>query len=50
MTPIFVKPAGIRMGPDDVPNSGISLSNALFLICNSGSDTHEAPVHLHKNP
>jgi hypothetical protein len=39
VTPIFVKPAGIKMGPDDVPNSGISLSNGVFLVCNSGSDT-----------
>jgi hypothetical protein len=37
-TPIFVQPAGIEMGPDDVPNSGISLSNGVFLVCNTGSD------------
>jgi len=38
-TPLFVQPAGIKMGPDDVPNSGISLSNGIFLVCNTGSDT-----------
>jgi hypothetical protein len=37
--PIFVQPAGIKMGPDDVPNAGISLSNGVFLVCNTGSDT-----------
>jgi hypothetical protein len=36
--PIFVKPDGIKMGPDDVPNAGISLSNGVFLICNTRSD------------
>jgi hypothetical protein len=39
VTPIFVQPAGIKMGPYDVPNSGISLSNGVFLVCNTGSDT-----------
>ena len=38
-TPIFVQPDGIKMGPDDVPNAGISLSNGIFLVCNTGSDT-----------
>lgn len=38
-TPVFVQPAGIEMGPDDVPNAGISLSNGVFLICKTGSDT-----------
>lgn len=38
-TPIFVQPTGIKMGPDDVPNAGISLSNGVFLVCNTGSDT-----------
>ena len=37
--PVFVQPTGIKMGPDDVPNSGISLSNGVFLVCNTGSDT-----------
>ncbi|HUD83462.1 MAG TPA: DUF4185 domain-containing protein, partial [Candidatus Saccharimonadales bacterium] len=38
-TPLFVQPSGIKMGPDDVPNSGISLSNGNFLVCNTGSDS-----------
>ncbi len=45
--PIFVKPDGIKMGPDDVPNAGISLSNGVFLLCNTGSDpanTNIAPL------
>ena len=37
-TPLFVQPADIKMGPDDVPNAGISLSNGVFLICNTRSD------------
>src|SRR5579859_3037701 len=38
--PIFVQPSGIKMGPFDVPNSGISLSNGVFLVCNTGSDSN----------
>jgi len=38
-TPLFVQPSGIKMGPFDVPNSGISLSNGNFLVCNTGSDS-----------
>jgi hypothetical protein len=37
-TPLFVQPADIKMGPDDVPNAGISLSNGVFIICNTRSD------------
>jgi hypothetical protein len=36
--PIFVQPSGINMDVDAVPNSGISLSNGVFLVCNTGSD------------
>jgi len=42
--PIFVQPAGIKMGPDDVPNSGISLSNGVFLVCNTGSDASNTNI------
>lgn len=42
--PIFVQPTGIKMGPDDVPNSGISLSNGIFLVCNTGSDASQTNV------
>jgi hypothetical protein len=37
-TPLFVQAPGIKMGGFDVPNSGISLSNGVFLVCNTGSD------------
>jgi hypothetical protein len=37
-TPVFVQPYGIDMGAFDVPNSGISLSSGVFLVCNTGSD------------
>jgi len=47
--PIFVKPDGIKMGPDDVPNSGISLSNGVFLLCNTGSDTSNTNIAPHTN-
>ncbi len=36
--PVFVQPKTIEMGPFDVPNSGISLSNGVFLVCNTGSN------------
>jgi len=39
--PLLIQPTGIKMGPDDVPNAGISLSNGVFLICNTGSDTKD---------
>jgi len=38
--PIFVQPPGLQMTADDVPNSGIRLSDSIFLICTSGSDPH----------
>ncbi len=44
-TPVFVQPAGIKMGPDDVPNAGITLSNRVFLVCNTGADTSLANPH-----
>lgn len=42
--PVFVQPAGIKMGPDDVPNAGISLSNGVFLVCNTGSDASNTNI------
>jgi len=47
--PVFVKPDGIKMGPDDVPNSGISLSNRVFLVCNTGSDTSNTNISPQTN-
>jgi len=36
---VFVNPSGIKMGADDTPNAGISISNVIYLICNTGADT-----------
>jgi len=47
--PIFVQPIGIKLGPDDVPNSGISLSNGVFLVCNTGSDTIDTNISPQTN-
>jgi len=47
-SPLFVQPPGVNMGPDNVPNAGISLNGQIYLICNRGSDTneqHEQPAH-----
>jgi hypothetical protein len=41
-TPMFVQATGIKMGPFDVPNSGIGLSNGVFIVCNTGSDSNLA--------
>ena len=41
--PLFVQPQGIKMGPDDTPHSGITLSDGVYLICNTGSDTSLRP-------
>src|SRR5450759_2476992 len=38
-SPLFVKPPGIAMGPDAIPNAGISLNGQIYLVCNIGSDT-----------
>ena len=38
-SPLFVKPPGIKMGPDDIPNAGISLNGKVYFVCNVGSDT-----------
>ena len=40
--PLFVKPPGIAMGGDDIPNSGISLNGQIYFIVNTGSDTTAA--------
>lgn len=36
---LFVHPPGVAMGGDDTPNSGISLPDGIYMICNTGSDT-----------
>ena len=35
---VFVKPSGIDMSGDDVPNAGICLSNVIYVVCNTGAD------------
>lgn len=45
-TPLFVAPPGVDMGPDDVPNSGISLPDGIYLVCNTGADTSLPNPHL----
>ena len=46
-TPIFIQPAGINMDIDAVANSGITLSNGTFLVCNTGSDARVNPDNPH---
>lgn len=38
-SPLFVKPPGLLMGPDDIPNAGIYLNGQIYFVCNTGSDT-----------
>ena len=45
-TPLFVLPPGVDMGPDDVPNSGISLPDGVYFICNTGADTSLPNPHV----
>ena len=45
-TPLFVKPPGVVMGADDVPNSGISLADGIYLIVNTGADVSLPNAHL----
>lgn len=44
-SPLFVEPPGIAMGADDVPNGGISLSDGIYLVCNTGADESLANPH-----
>lgn len=44
-TPLFMKPPGIKMGADDICNSGISLSDGIYLVCNTGADESLADPH-----
>jgi uncharacterized protein (TIGR03437 family) len=45
-TPLFVEPPGIAMGADDVPNSGISLPDGIYFICNTGADVALPNPHV----
>ena len=44
-SPLFVEPPGVAMGIDDVPNAGISLSDGIYLVCNTGADESLADPH-----
>lgn len=37
-TPYFIRIAGVRMGAAEVPNAGIRLDNATYIVCDSGAD------------
>src|SRR5438552_6076150 len=45
-TPLLVRPPGLPMGPDNVPNAGISLSDGVYLVCNVGADLTLDNPHL----
>ena len=36
--PLFMAPPGIRMGADDICNSGITLPDGTYMVCNTGAD------------
>ena len=44
-TPLFVKPPGVVMGANDVPNSGITLPDGIYFIANTGADIGPANPH-----
>jgi hypothetical protein len=44
-TPLFVEPPGVAMGADDIANSGISLADGIYLVCNTGADESLADPH-----
>ena len=39
-SPLFVKPPGVAMGADDVPNAGISLPDGVYIVVNTGADVN----------
>jgi hypothetical protein len=45
-TPLFVEPPGVAMGADDVPNSGISLPDGVYLIIDTGADVSLPVPHM----
>jgi hypothetical protein len=44
-TPLFVEPPGVKMGGFDVPNSGITLADGTYVVCNTGADGSLPDVH-----
>jgi hypothetical protein len=43
--PLFSTPPGIKMGADDICNSGISLADGVYFVCNTGADITLADTH-----
>ena len=44
-TPLFVEPPGIKMTGFDVPNSGITLADGTYIVCNTGADASLSDIH-----
>jgi uncharacterized protein DUF4185 len=44
-SPLFVEPPGIGMGGDNVPNSGISLPDGVYIVINAGADENLSDPH-----
>ncbi len=44
-TAFLVQPPGVAMGPDDVPDAGISLDGRIYVVCSTGSDTSSPTPH-----
>lgn len=45
---LLVQPPGIKMGPFDIPNSGISLNGQTYIVCSTGADTSLAMPQAHE--
>jgi hypothetical protein len=42
---VFINPPGISMAGDDTPNAGITISNVVYIVCNTGSITTNDDKH-----
>ncbi len=42
---LWVRPPGVQMAGNNVPNAGISLSDGLYLVVNTGADHAMADIH-----
>lgn len=45
-TTLWVTPPGVKMAGHDVPNAGISLSDGLHLVVNTGAEPTQPDIHL----
>lgn len=36
-SPLLVEPPGVDMGPDNIPNSGITLDGQIYIVCSTGT-------------